>query len=351
MPAPAPDRRSITLVQGLRAAAALAVTLHHVLNDGSAMGGAAPDPRWRGLSWDAGIDVFFVISGFVMVYSSEALFAAPGAAGAFAVRRVVRVAPLYWAATTAFLASTLLPGGVHAPLGGPAYVAASYLFLPWPRADGVMHPLYEVGWTLNCEMLFYAVFSAFVFLPRRRAVACVALALAAGVAWAPRQSQLAFWTDPIVLEFVFGMATALVLREGVRASPGARAVLTALAAALVLALGLAAPDLGRWLRFGAPAALVVAAATLGGEPRLPAPVRGATLALGDASYALYLVHPFVMRALQIVWLKLHAGGALGVWSYVVAAVAVSVAASLAVHAWVEAPVTRALRVTRRPARL
>jgi peptidoglycan/LPS O-acetylase OafA/YrhL len=67
------------------------------------------------------------------------------------------------------------------------------------------------------------------------------------------------------------------------------------------------------------------------------------LVLGDASYALYLVHPFVMRALQIVWLRLDADGPLGLWSYVVAAVAGSVVAALAVRAWIEAPLTHALR--------
>ncbi len=342
MPASPPDRRPVTLVQGLRAAAALAVTLHHVLNDGLAMGAAPAAERWRGLSWDAGIDVFFVISGFVIVLASEPLFAAPGAAARFFTRRLIRVAPLYWAATTAFLAASLLIGAVHAPLGGPAYVLASYLFIPWPRPDGVTHPLYEVGWTLNHEMAFYAVFAAFIVLPRRPAVACVALALAAGSAWSPSQPQLGFWTDPITLEFVFGMAVAVALREGAAPSPAARALLAAAAAALLLALGLGAPDLARWLRFGVPAGLLVAAAALG-EPRLPAPVRAAMLVLGDASYALYLVHPFVMRALQIVWLRLHADGPLGLWSYVAAAVAGSVVAALAVRAWVEAPLTHALR--------
>ncbi len=318
------------------------MTVHHVLNDGLAMGAAPAGERWRGLSWDAGIDVFFVISGFVIVLASEPLFAAPGAAARFMARRVIRVAPLYWIATAAFLAAALLQGGVHAPLGGPAYALASCLFIPWPRPDGVMHPLYEVGWTLNHEMFFYAVFAAFIFLPRRPAVLCVAATLAAGALWSPAQRQLGFWTDPITLEFVFGMAVALALREGAAPSPAARALLAALSAALLLALGLGAPDLARWLRFGAPAGLLVAAAALG-EPRLPPPVRTGMLILGDASYALYLVHPFVMRALQIVWLRLHADGPLGLWSYVAAAVAGSVVASLAVHAWVEAPVARALK--------
>lgn len=320
------------------------MTLHHVLNDGLALdGGAAAGAGHPGLSWDAGIDVFFVISGFVMVYASEPLFAAPGGAARFAARRIARVAPLYWLATTAFLASALLLGGVHAPLGGPAYVAASYLFIPWPRPDGVMHPLYEVGWTLNYEMFFYALFAAFIALPRRAAALGVSLVLLAGVAWAPGDRVPAFWTDPITAEFVLGMAVACALREGASPSPRARAAMLLAAAGLLLALGLAAPDLHRSLRFGLPAALAVAAASLGRPPSLPGWAARPMAALGDASYALYLAHPFVMRALQLVWLRLHWTGATAAWAYVAAAMAGAAAAALAVHAWVEAPATRALK--------
>ncbi|MET0430390.1 MAG: acyltransferase, partial [Microvirga sp.] len=87
-------------VQVLRALAALSVAFLHAQHDALTLAGRAgtvlalPDR----LPWMAGVDVFFVISGFIMVYSSRDLFARPGGPAVFLARRVARVVPLYWAA-------------------------------------------------------------------------------------------------------------------------------------------------------------------------------------------------------------------------------------------------------------
>ncbi len=335
----------ILLIQVLRAAAALAVTWHHVLNDGLGLGAAAEGAG--GLSWEAGVDVFFVISGFVMVYASEPLFGRAGAARVFLRRRTARIVPLYWVVTSVFLAAALLGPGVNSRPGGFAELLSSYLFVPWPRPDGLMQPAYSPGWTLNYEVFFYLGFALVLPLPRRRAVAALSVLLVAGVAvhamLASPPPQIAFWTDPIVLEFVFvfGMGIGSLRRDGAALSEGVRVLLVAAAGVLLVTFGTVWPDLTRGIRFGVPAGLLIASATLGPEPPLRGWATAVMVRLGDASYALYLVHPFPMRAWRLVWLRLHWTGMASFAAYATLCVASAIFAAFAVHAWFEAPMTRA----------
>ena len=89
-------------IQSLRAVAALLVVDYHVLD----MWSLRVNPTPPGVSWvngAAGVDIFFVISGFVMVVSSRRMAAKLGAWRTFIEHRIVRIAPLYWLATTAKL--------------------------------------------------------------------------------------------------------------------------------------------------------------------------------------------------------------------------------------------------------
>jgi peptidoglycan/LPS O-acetylase OafA/YrhL len=300
-------------VQGLRAAAALSVAFNHIAHD-AIVNGTDPDGAiaaiFRFLPWGAGVDIFFVISGFIIVHASASLFGTGAqGAGTFLRRRLARIVPLYWIMTFAFLAVLWAGrGAIHGAIGGPAYIAASFLFLPWPRPDGLMEPALGLGWTLNYEMFFYAVFALFIALPRHRALACVGFVLGlfvlAGQSVGFATPQLTFWSNPIILEFCAGMGLAQLLAAGVGLPVWLRLGLPLLA---ITALHFA-PDPGasRAAVWGIPAVLLVAAAALAPIPAtLSRPAR-AVVRLGDASYALYLVHPFVMRFLSVFWHKIHA---------------------------------------------
>ena len=333
----------IDSIQALRAAAALSVATVHVLNDATALDPGGTIALWHAmLPWEAGVDMFFVISGFIMVHASQRLFGRPGAAWRFLSHRLARVAPLYWAVTAVFLMVALLAGGtVKTEVSGLAQVVASFLFIPWPRPGGVLQPVYSLGWTLNYEMMFYAVFTLFIGLPQRWALGGVAAVLMAMMALHPfvlGQPQLAFWTDPVIAEFVFGMALAVAWRSGLVLPGGWRAGLAAVAVMSLVALHDVAPDAAAPLRAGLPMALLLAAATLGPLRAWPP-----LLVLGDASYALYLVHPFAMRAASILWRGLHLEGLGAAMGYCLASLGMAVLAGLAVHFWLERPVTRAAR--------
>ncbi len=344
----------IVAIQVLRALAAATVVIGHAQADARVaadLAGLGFTPSAL-LPWGAGVDLFFVISGFIMVHASARFFAAPGGRRAFLARRVARIAPLYWGMATLYLASSLAAGKALPDSGA---ILASYLFLPSDGfGDGVPRPFYTLGWTLNYEMAFYGVFAAALAWQRERAVAVVVgalgLAVLLGALSRPSLAPLVFWSRPIVLEFALGMGLALALARGWR--------LDALAGWLVAGAGLAAlhldgldagakavewitpNDLPRVLCWGVPTALLVAAAVL--APALPQgrAVR-ALAALGDASYALYLTHPFVIVAGRKLWLASGLAPVLGFWPLVAAMLAAAVALALAVHRLVERPLVRA----------
>lgn len=343
---------TLVWVQVLRGLAALAVATEHALNDAAnleaRLGRVFRAPEL--FPWNAGVDVFFVISGLIMVHASRALFAAPGGPSEFLRRRIARVVPLYWIATTLYLLVALAaPRLVNRDYLDPGFVLASYLFLPVARPDGLVQPLYALGWTLNYEMAFYALFAAALVLPLRRAAILLLVLLAglvlAGRALAPLPQPLAFWTDPIVLEFAAGVGLGVLRAEGLRAPGTVRLLLAAAGLGGLVWAGLDPGTALAWpraLAYGAPAALLVAAAALGpDETRPPGVLVRAGLALGDASYALYLVHPFAIRAARELfgW----TGAAAGPAAFVLFALLATVGAALLTFRFVERPLTARVR--------
>ncbi|MGI6245112.1 MAG: acyltransferase family protein [Pseudochelatococcus sp.] len=342
---PAPSRR-FALVQVLRAVAAVFVVFHHAQFDAlhfAGPGGFAPD---RSLPWEAGVDIFFVISGFIIVHSSRRLFAAPGAARTFLTRRLIRVVPLYWLATAAFLAiGLLLPRALNSPAPDAAEIAASFLFWPYLNGLGVAQPVFSLGWTLNYEMAFYLVFALAIALPGRSASVAMTLffAVLAGLGQlVALPMPLAFWAEPLVLEFVFGLWIAWIAVAAREAGWRPGVVLRVLLAAMAIRMlhdDLTADGIDRAVAWGVPAAMLVAAAVLGSEARGPSPLLRPFVVLGDASYALYLFHPFALRAVRL----LLADANIDPRTYVVIALSVAVILALAVHLVIERPVTRWLR--------
>ena len=117
----------------LRALAAFMVAVHHVQPDAATLGvqGGLSFARSDILPWMAGVDIFFVVSGFIMVHASGELFGRPRAMRLFLERRIARIVPLYWATTTLFLLIGLAaPAMLNSGAPGFGQIVGSYLF--WP---------------------------------------------------------------------------------------------------------------------------------------------------------------------------------------------------------------------------
>lgn len=298
-------------LQLLRAVAALGVVAFHA----SELGGLPFVPG------AFGVDLFFVLSGFLMV----AITGDGTQPGAFVMARVRRVVPLYWLATLAMATGLAIAG--TAP--DPARIASALAFLPQgnagPTAMGL--PLLSPGWSLHYEMGFYALFAATLVLPVRwRTPLLSALLVALAAAGAAARTA---WTDPILIEFAAGMWLGEVWRGRASARSVAFGFAIALAAFAWLLPGL----LDRIRLF---AALLAVGAMTAMLAREPVRARRRLEALGDASYAIYLTHLLAMKPLFALASDLPPA------LLILPAAVLGIGAGLTVHRWIERPIARAL---------
>lgn len=344
--------KKLKSIQVLRALAALMVTIAHASEEAKYYFHFAPWLETAPLG--KGVDLFFVISGFIIYYSSLNLFGTTGAVKRFALNRFIRVVPMYYIFTTLMImVVVLVPAGVKEARFDVAQIVSSYAFIPYARYDGRIAPILSLGWTLNYEIFFYAIFASVMWLPARRAAwtaitLLVALVAAGFFLKGTDSSIVRAWTDNIILEFGAGVVIAMVYeRWGKALSIGAWASLLIFAAALVVMYVLNLPHLfehkpPRFITAGVPAAIAVFSAVIllpeAWELRLP----GWLSALGDSSYSLYLSHRFVQRPLQIVAHRLPDIPFMGA-VYLVIAVATAVAVGHIVYVLLETPLLNALR--------
>ena len=286
--------RPLAGLQVLRGIAALLVVVNHAVSE-------AENRDFLKTNIDIdfggfGVDIFFVISGFIMVYSNVGSFGRLSSNSNFLIRRIIRIVPLYWLVSTMFLV-TLKAAGEDPGLGLP-YIVASYLFIPFPEPqDGADFPFYFLGWTLEFEMFFYLCFS--VALIWRRSVGVLGLC-GFMVAYLTFGSVLTFpppfdyWVSSQLLEFVAGCLVAEVYVRGLRLTA---VTCQSLTVGATIAIFVTWYFLGGWpddrgVAWGLPAMALVGAATL--RPAREAYRLEVMLArVGDVSYSLYLVHSLV----------------------------------------------------------
>jgi peptidoglycan/LPS O-acetylase OafA/YrhL len=340
-------------LQFLRAIAALLVLSGHALGMATRLGGQERLHLPTGI----GVDLFFAISGFIMIYASDRLFTKSGVGREFLIRRIGRVAPLYWISTTAMLCTMVLGSRGWAGLPDLSYILCSYLFIPndaFGSVGGIAFPLLSLGWTLNYEMLFYAVFSTFLFLPRAKAIFCVTAAMIVlvllGLNFGPTSVIPKTWSQAIILEFALGMFIGHVFLNGLRmprivsvAVLGLAIGWVALDPAGLTAFKQTPNDFRRLIGWGVPAVFVLGSLILTSWRMPPMVERPATL-LGNASYSLYLTHPFVLVLVERAWAQLV--GAQFLPAMVLSGIALAIVIAVAVHNMVERPIERVIKGVR-----
>src|SRR5665213_243873 len=340
-------------IQILRAVAALTVVLYHVgveqTHICSDAGRGCSLDVWYGLD---GVTLFFMISGFIMVVTSWNSFGRPGAAVDFMRRRIQRIVPLYWIVTTlAVIGISIAPSMLNVPVLDPIYIAASYLFYPVTRLNGLVRPIANLGWTLELEMMFYVIFTGALLFNRKLGMALamgvIVLLTAGGVAGLYGQSvPLNFWSDPIILDFVLGMAVGAAYKLGAslpRAAVWGLGVAFVLVAATVVVQAPwinSFPELNFVRRFflALPAAALFLVGALGPQLNASNLLTRIGLLLGDASYSLYLIHPFILRPFAKIWAKLFVTH-VPMWVFPCVAPIAAIASGLALYWLVERPLS------------
>lgn len=321
-------------------AAVLVVVTHSTLYAHDRL---SPDIEvWR--FGEIGVPLFFGISGLVMIVSTANRTSRPGFWRDFATRRIIRIAPTYWLATTVKLLTLIaVPGVVVHSVLDWSNVFWSYLFLPSRRPDGAIEPLLGVGWTLIFEMGFYALFTLALALRVRPLpwVGSVLAILAIGsTQTGPDSPVFAYYFHPVVLYFLAGMVLGSFVVDGNLRALLRRIAITIALAALVAAL---AAKEGEWfvpvLFFEfvlvlAVLALVVLTDRWWGH-KVPRPL----LALGDSSYTMYLFHPLIAPIVPIVLSRL---GIISAPVSVVTSVVLVVASTWVLYLMGEKPMTERL---------
>lgn len=329
-------------LQSLRGLAATLVLAEHTANAISTryMGLGPKDSPMAVFPFSAGVDIFFVISGFIIAYSSGSLFGRKGAWRSFLLRRVARVVPLYWLITGVMICAFSLIGSRAWGDASWASVAASFLFLPTANVDGLTFPMLAIGWTLNYEMAFYALFAAALYFPRAKALVLIigtlVLLAVLGALLHPSNPALQFWTDPIILEFAAGICLYGLYRSGKLAIPALVKLLLLLAALLSLATFSSDPASWRWIIWGGPATLLVACAL--GTTSFQGIFAKLASRAGDWSYGIYLAHfPIVMIGAMACQVLLPKTGLVWFGVFPVFVLATTFAASALLHRFIERP--------------
>ncbi len=321
------SHRTWLSIQHLRGFAALSVALFHAC-------------QWSQINFatgQAGVDVFFVISGFVMW---TATCGAPIRPLDFLRRRLVRVAPLYWVITLALAAGVLLFPARFPDLAlTPGHVLLSMAFVQHMNPAGQPFPLLAPGWTLNYEAVFYLAFGALLWLPTARRMFALTAALMvlalAGFAWPPAYQML---LNPLFLEFLAGVWLGRMAQLQLLPDRSFGWLLLGAGMTLFAVIQMINMDWDLWrpMVWGAPAALLVAGAVSieadGGWKAIP----GMKI-LGDASYSIYLVHTLTVGALAMT---------IGAWNppvFIPLAMIVAVGSGLACWAFLERPMLVLLR--------
>jgi exopolysaccharide production protein ExoZ len=344
----APDSRN-DAIQGLRGLAALLVVIAHAilaLTETSTDATTQRDLAY--LLGETGVRVFFVISGFIMTLTMFGQFGAKGAAAGFLHRRLVRVVPLYWLATAIYATKlALTDGGVSV-----ADLALSLGFIPYVNEGGWVRPIYGLGWTLNYEMFFYALFALALLFRRSIALTVLLLLLAAlgGTGFTEAGEDCSTWacglvrfyTNPIILFFAFGIVLGLlrtaVDRRGVAWGFSPLAAVS-LASGFTVLLALSG-GLGFAWEAVACVAATAACAFARGTRRDGLFYRG-MLATGDASYSIYLTHSFFIGPAATIWLKII--GPQGLPAFVLLTLCGAIILGSLSFRYVEKPALRLLR--------
>lgn len=250
-----------------------------------------------------GVDIFFILSGFIIFYTT---WHASLTWREFAVRRWIRIYPLWWAALALTCSVALIPGATESFTW--LELVYSTTLIPYFSESGELKPIIEVGWTLNYEILFYLVFSLFIALnPMKRLLwvtVVFALTVLIGRSIDIDSALLSVASNPKTLEFVSGGWLAYWYIRGARTPGWVFGVL--LGALAIMFAGFMTSE--AWRVFGGKflgirywMALITLYLALFYGPLVKRQFGKLSLLLGDASYSIYLFHSLALTVASGLW--------------------------------------------------
>lgn len=332
--------QTIETLQTLRGLAATLILLKHAFYEVHTI---SPLPFDYALSdfFRVGVDIFFVLSGFIMVYISWGQSGAR-AARDFFVRRVIRIVPTYWFYTFLLLGVAAMAPQVLAKAEFvPVDFIKSLFFIPYINSAGELQPFLAGGWTLNYEMYFYALFALCLFFPPRIGIALLCgwflLSVPTGF-FGMEGAAPTFYSNIIVLEFLAGSLIGMLFVNNIRLPRVVFPVgvvfvvlsilsFIALRQSILDAFGLFYP----MMAVGIMSVLLLALPRGSENVKMPR----WSVFIGDASYSIYLSHAFGIGAVTQLILLAGLETALSPWLILAVTVGVSLAGGCIAYLLIE----------------
>lgn len=348
-------------IQALRGIAALMVVVSHLLIIERKYSADQILGDWAVYGM-AGVDLFFVISGFIMVYVMWDHPRGLKAASEFLWGRASRIYPLYWVVSLVLLVLWFArPDMVFSSIDAPPDILKSFALFPDTR-----EPLLAVGWTLVHEMYFYLVFAGIMLLPRKALLPCLIIWFLIIVIFGGHHVTELRSSNPILnlalngmtYEFIAGAFFACIWRNGEaarKASPSKafesvfpNLLLTGGIAWLLWELAQMQNFPSSGLRGGQlaiPCGLIVMG--LAGRDGVKKQVWKPLVTLGDWSYSLYLTHVLSLTLMGRIWAQFKNDSILDNVVVLIIMIAATILISGIVYKYIEAPIIKAARKTRR----
>jgi peptidoglycan/LPS O-acetylase OafA/YrhL len=359
-------KKKLSNIQNLRAYAALLVVLSHTIGrairDDIDVGSfISENPNYVVLG-HIGVDLFFIISGFIMIVSTNKSAAEYSCQDVFNfyIKRGIRIAPIYWALTlfAAFLLYVYPEGFSFRSKPELKWVIDSLLFIPAVTSDGLPSPVLGVGWTLNFEVYFYLIFG--VSLLTRSPFFFSSMIILVGATFGIilenegaingyYKSYLDIILSPLLLEFMIGMVIAkLYLNNKLGLLKNRLSnYLLGLIALLIMVTIHPTTDYQRVIYWGTAATAIffIFITSTEGDARLKSSEginnmwERVSLTLGEASYSIYLVQVFSIPAFSVIFSQYISSGLI----YIILSIIFTVLSALIFWMYFERPLTTRLR--------
>lgn len=331
-------------MQVLRGIAALLVVFHHY-NGTAISNGFSFSVLENSAIGNIGVDIFFVLSGFIMELTAGGREYVAGDTARFLLRRGVRIFPLYWTLTIfAFGASLALGSGMHTRITSEEFML-SMLLLPANGLDGKAAYVITMAWSLTYELYFYILFAALLRLETGMRLMVLAaiftMSVVIGLIARPQGLMTQILLSPILFEFLAGCLLAHYLRRGRLMSSAMGAALVALSIGWMLFESdyVPVPDKMRVLAWGFPATMLVYGVVLSVGRGVAAILRPLAY-LGDISYSLYLSHFFTLAIFVRLYTTWNATIPVPNWLAAAVLFALCVAVAQLCYKFIEAPAGR-----------
>lgn len=300
-----------------------------------------------------GVDIFFIISGFVILLSSITKSSEFRTGADFTIKRLTRIVPMYWIATSVKVVALILSPAIvlHANFD-PSRIALSYFFLPSVSPDGRWEPILGVGWTLIFEMFFYFIFALALFAKKNPVVISSFVIIIFSAISTMRTDNwpvATMYFDRIMLYFVIGMFSYIIMMTCSKGTLKAITLTLIATSAVFISRKIFNNEIiierlsFETFTFVVTFFFIIVQC----ESFFVGKVSKFFTLLGNASYSTYLFHPLLAPIVPVVFKKTSSiyGVSVSPLFVVISTVIFALLATVIIHLLIEKPITNKIKNT------